>query len=102
MADRRISNVRWTLRHFAQKVRMLSLRFYDRATGRLLHTVGQQGEGPGDYGNLDLLQAVGDKLYTFDSWLVRVTIRDGAGEDPRALRRSAPTFAEAAEKVIAN
>ena len=57
----------------------LSLRFYDRATGQLLHTVGQKGEGPGDYGNLDLLQAIGDSLYTFDSWLMRVTIRDGDG-----------------------
>ena len=28
-----------------------SLRFYDRATGRLLRAVGQKGEGPGDYGN---------------------------------------------------
>ena len=46
-----------------------SLRFYDRSTGRFLHAVGQQGEGPGDYGNLDLLQAVGDRLYTWDSWL---------------------------------
>ena len=63
-----------------------SLRFYDRSTGRFLHAVGQQGEGPGDYGNLDLLQAVGDRLYTWDSWLTRVTIRNRAGEVERTVR----------------
>lgn len=63
-----------------------SLRFYDRATGRLIRTVGRQGEGPGDYGNLDLLQAVGDRLYTWDSWLMRVTIRNRVGEVERTVR----------------
>ena len=63
-----------------------SLRFYDRATGRLLHTVGQKGEGPGDYTNLDLPQAVGDQLYTFDSWGYRVTIRNVAGKVDRVVR----------------
>ena len=63
-----------------------SLRFYDRATGRLLHTVGQEGEGPGDYLSLDNLQAVGDKLYTFDGRNVRVTIRDGTGQLERVVR----------------
>ena len=63
-----------------------SLRFYDRTTGQLIRTVGQKGEGPGDYGNLDLLQAVGDRLYTFDSWHRRVTIRDSAGQVERTAR----------------
>ena len=63
-----------------------SLRFYDRSTGRFLHAVGQKGEGPGDYGNLDLLQAVGDRLYTFDSWHRRVTIRNRAGDVARTVR----------------
>ena len=63
-----------------------SLRFHDRTTGRLIRAVGQKGEGPGDYGNLDLLQAVGDRLYTFDSWLMRVTVRDRAGEVERTVR----------------
>lgn len=63
-----------------------SLRFYDRTTGRLIRAVGQKGEGPGDYGNLDLLQAVGDRLYTFDSWLMRVTVRGRAGEVERTVR----------------
>lgn len=63
-----------------------SLRFYDRANGRLLHAVGQRGEGPGDYGSVDLLQAVGDRLYTFDGWLRRVTVRDRAG----AVERTVP------------
>ena len=63
-----------------------SLRFYDRETGRLLHTVGQQGEGPGDYLSLDLLQAVGDQLYTFDGRNMRVTIRDGTGSVERTVR----------------
>ena len=63
-----------------------SLRFYDRTTGQLIRAVGQKGEGPGDYGNLDLLQAVGDRLYTFDSWHMRVTIRDSAGEVERTVR----------------
>ena len=63
-----------------------SLRFYDRTTGQPIRAVGQQGEGPGDYGNLDLLQAVGDRLYTWDSWLMRVTIRNRAGEVERTVR----------------
>lgn len=63
-----------------------SLRYYDRATGRLLHTVGRKGEGPGEYESLDLLQAVGDTLYTFDGRLRRVTVRGGAG----AVERTAP------------
>ena len=63
-----------------------SLRFYDRTTGQLIRAVGQKGEGPGDYGNLDLLQAVGDRLYTFDSWLNRVTIRDSEGGVERTVR----------------
>ena len=63
-----------------------SLRFYDRSTGRFLHAVGQKGEGPGDYGNLDLLQAVGDRLYTFDSWHRRATIR----RDEHGLARYDP------------
>ena len=50
-----------------------SLRFYDRRTGALIRAVGRKGEGPGDFGNLDLLQAVGDRLHTFDGWLMRVT-----------------------------
>lgn len=63
-----------------------SLRYFDRATGRLLHTVGRKGEGPGEYERLDLLQAIGDTLYTFDGWLRRVTVRDRAG----ALGRTVP------------
>ena len=63
-----------------------SLRFYDRTTGQLIRAVGRQGEGPGDYGNLDLLQEVGDRLYTWDSWLTRVTIRNRAGEVERTVR----------------
>jgi len=63
-----------------------SLRFYDRTTGRLIRAVGQKGEGPGDYGNLDLLQAVGDMLYTFDSWHRRVTVRGSEGEVERTVR----------------
>ena len=63
-----------------------SLRFYDRTTGRLIRAVGRKGEGPGDYGNLDILQAVGDRLYTFDSWLMRVTIRSRTGEVERTVR----------------
>ena len=63
-----------------------SLRFYDRETGRPLHTVGHQGEGPGDYLSLDLLQAVGDQLYTFDGRNMRVTILDGTGNVERTVR----------------
>jgi len=63
-----------------------SLRFYNRETGQLLHTVGQQGEGPGDYQSLDFLQAVGDRLFTFDGRNIRVTIRDGAGNLERTVR----------------
>ena len=33
-----------------------SLRFYNRRTGALIRAVGQQGEGPGDFGTLSLLQ----------------------------------------------
>lgn len=63
-----------------------SMRYHDRESGRLLRTVGQQGEGPGDYLSLDLLQAVGDRLYTFDGRNIRVTIRDGAGNVERTVR----------------
>ncbi len=63
-----------------------SLRFYNRRTGALIRAVGQRGEGPGDFGNLNLLQAVGDRLYTFDSWLMRVTVWTLDGEVERTVR----------------
>ncbi|WP_420449897.1 hypothetical protein [Candidatus Palauibacter sp.] len=63
-----------------------SLRYHDRATGQLLHTVGGEGEGPGEYVSLDLVEAIGDKLYTFDNRLWRVTVRDRSG----ALERTVP------------
>ena len=63
-----------------------SLRFYNRRTGALIRAVGQKGEGPGDFGNLSLLQAVGDRLYTFDSRLMRVTAWTLAGEVERTVR----------------
>ncbi len=63
-----------------------SLRFYNRRTGALIRAVGQKGEGPGDFGNLSLLQAVGDRLYTFDSWLRRVTVWTLDGEVERTVR----------------
>jgi len=62
-----------------------SLRFHDRATGKFLRAVGRQGEGPGEYERLDLLQSVGDKLFTFDGWLRRVTVRDRAGDVERTV-----------------
>ncbi len=63
-----------------------SLRFHDRSTGRFLHSVGQRGEGPGDHQGLAFLQAVGDRLYTFDRRLYRVTIFNRAGEVERTVR----------------
>ena len=63
-----------------------SLRFHDRRTGALIRAVGQKGEGPGDFGNLDLLQAVGDRLHTFDGWLMRVTVWTLAGDVERTVR----------------
>ncbi len=63
-----------------------SLRFYNRRTGALIRAAGQRGEGPGDFGNLSLLQAVGDRLYTFDSWLRRVTVWTLDGEVERTVR----------------
>lgn len=63
-----------------------SLRFHDRETGELLYTVGQRGEGPGDYLSLDFLQAVDDRLYTFDGRNMRVTIRTGTGDVERTVR----------------
>ena len=63
-----------------------SLRFYNRRTGALIRAVGQQGEGPGDFGTLNLLQAVGDRLYTFDSRLMRVTVWTLAGDVERTVR----------------
>ena len=63
-----------------------SLRFYDRRTGALIRAVGQKGEGPGDFGNLDLLQAVGDRLHTFDGWLMRVTVWTLDGDVERTVR----------------
>lgn len=62
-----------------------SLRFHDRATGQLLHTAGRKGEGPGEYERLDLLQSVGDRLFTFDGWLRRVTVRDLTGDVERTV-----------------
>ena len=63
-----------------------SLRFYDRRTGALIRAVGQRGEGPGDFGDLDLLQAVGDRLLTFDGWLMRVTVWTMTGDVERTVR----------------
>ena len=56
-----------------------TLRYYDRATGELLRTTGGEGEGPGEYLALVSLQAVGNRLYTFDFASRRLTVLDLAG-----------------------
>lgn len=56
-----------------------TLRYYDRATGELLRTVGGEGEGPGEYQALVSLRAVGDRLYAFDFANRRLTVLDAAG-----------------------
>lgn len=56
-----------------------TLRYYDRATGELLQTIGGEGEGPGEYQALAFLQAIGNRLYTFDFANRRLTVLDAAG-----------------------
>ena len=56
-----------------------TLRYYDRATGELIRTIGGEGEGPGEYELFSFLQAAGDRLYTFDPMKSRLTVLDLAG-----------------------
>ncbi len=56
-----------------------TLRYYDRGTGELLRTTGGDGEGPGEYQALVFLQAVEDRLYTFDFANRRLTVLGAAG-----------------------
>ena len=56
-----------------------TLRYYDRASGELLQTIGGVGEGPGEYEFLGSFRAVGDRLYTFDPGNRRLTVLDLAG-----------------------
>ena len=62
-----------------------TLRHYDRATGELLRTTGGEGEGPGEYQVLRSLQAVGNRLYTFDFMNRRLTVLDLAGVVERTV-----------------
>ena len=63
-----------------------TLRYYDRATGKLHRTVGGMGEGPGEYQALTRLQSVGDRIHTYDWEASRVTILDLAGAVERTVR----------------
>ncbi|MXW18838.1 MAG: hypothetical protein F4139_04120 [Gemmatimonadetes bacterium] len=56
-----------------------TLRYYDRATGELLQTIGGEGEGPGEYEFLTSFRVVGDRLYTFDPGNRRLTVLDRTG-----------------------
>lgn len=60
------------------------LRFYD-AAGSFLLTVGGRGEGPGEFGQLDLLDVVGDTLRIFDRALQRVSIFSPTGRFIRSF-----------------
>ena len=62
-----------------------TLRHYDRATGELLRTTRWGGRGPGEYQVLRSLQAVGNRLYTFDFMNRRLTVLDLAGVVERTV-----------------
>ena len=63
----------------------MTLRFYDRRTGEFLRSVGGPGEGPGEHEELVSLQRAGDKLYTFDYQLYRMTVLDLSGTLERTV-----------------
>ncbi|NOT07973.1 MAG: hypothetical protein HOP28_07180 [Gemmatimonadales bacterium] len=63
------------------------LRIYD-STGKYLTTVGQKGEGPGEFrGTLFLFPAQGDSLYVLDSGNLRYSVHDASGKYVRMLDR---------------
>ena len=51
----------------------LTLRFYSRTTGELLHAVGGEGEGPGEFQRVGRPLRVGSRLYVWDRDLWRLT-----------------------------
>lgn len=62
-----------------------TLRYYDRATGKLHRTVGGSGEGPGEQQLMLRMQSVGDRIYTYDLEASRVTVFNLAGEVERTV-----------------
>ncbi|MXW16731.1 MAG: hypothetical protein F4X60_10045 [Gemmatimonadetes bacterium] len=62
-----------------------SLRFYDRHSGEFLQRAGRRGDGPGEYREIASLQRVGERLYTYDFFSRRVTVRDLSGALERTV-----------------
>ena len=58
----------------------LSLRFYSRTTGELLHTVGGEGEGPGEFRQVGRPHRAGGRLYVWDRTLRRLSAFGTDGE----------------------
>ncbi|WP_420461636.1 hypothetical protein [Candidatus Palauibacter sp.] len=58
----------------------LTLRFYSRTTGELLHSVGGEGEGPGEFQRVGRPHRVGDRLYVWDRGLLRLSAFGTDGE----------------------
>ncbi|HUG38889.1 MAG TPA: 6-bladed beta-propeller [Longimicrobiales bacterium] len=66
------------------------LRFYD-ATGRHLRSVGREGEGPGEFRDLQRVwQLRGDSLLAYDFFPARLSVFSPTGEFARSLRVIAP------------
>jgi hypothetical protein len=61
------------------------LRYFDRA-GRLVHTAGREGDGPGEFRDLSaIFRWRGDSILVADSRLGRLTFLDAAGRFGRSL-----------------
>lgn len=61
------------------------VRYYDRS-GLIVHEVGSEGEGPGEFRGLgSLMRFRGDSLLAFDRQLRRVTVLDGQGRVSRTF-----------------
>jgi hypothetical protein len=64
------------------------LRFYN-PNGKIIHSVGRQGQGPGEYESLAWIGACGDRtVYAWDFVLDRISIIDMHGEFQRSFKLS--------------
>ncbi len=76
--------------------RILSAVHFSDREGRLIRSVGRQGEGPGEFGRIAWLgRCGGDSVHVWDIGLKRITVLDGVGRLIRTYRLPAdppPTF----------
>ncbi len=55
------------------------LRVFRRRDGALLHTMGREGGGPGEFRRIATVFLIGDTIATWDGSLRRITLHDGSG-----------------------